>query len=290
MTIAAEACRKLRSLDPVETGAMPKLPVFEGIEAVAFDIYGTLLISAAGDISLADESVSVNAMSGILRLLGEQGRGVKAEEMAEFYHGGIDRQLDLRRDDGITYPEVEIREVWRDAFQSAGIEGVPETEMERLAIAYECEVNPVWLMPGATELLASLKQAEIPIGIVSNAQFYTQPIFEELAGASLHDIGFEESLSQWSFEAIEGKPSHRLYEQLAASCIEQGIDTGKVFYLGNDFQKDVLPAKEVGFLAGLFAGDKRSLRTREVTLKDATIRTDAVITALNQVRDVLKIG
>ena len=58
MTIAAEACRKLTPIDPVETGVLPRLPELPDIEAVAFDIYGTLLISAAGDISLANKTVS----------------------------------------------------------------------------------------------------------------------------------------------------------------------------------------------------------------------------------------
>ena len=59
--------------------------------------------------------------------------------------------------------------------------------------------------------------------------------------------------------------------------------------MGNDLQKDVIPAREVGFLTGLFAGDKRSLRTGEVPLKKAESLADAVITDLKQIRDVVKI-
>ena len=290
MTIAAEACRKLTPIDPLETGVLPRLPELPDIEAVAFDIYGTLLISAAGDISLANETVSADAMAGLLCDLGERGEGVSPEQMAEVYHESIECRLRMRRDEGISHPEVEIREVWQDVFQSARIEGISERELERFAIAYECVVNPVWLMPGALELLASLRGGGLPLGIVSNAQFYTQPVFEELSGSSLSGLGFEESLSHWSFEAREGKPSRRLYEQLADSCRERNIDVGRVFYLGNDLQKDVLPAREVGFLAGLFAGDKRSLRTRGVPLEQAESLADAVITDLKQVRDVVKVG
>ena len=144
-------------------------------------------------------------------------------------------------------------------------------------------------MPGALELLASLNEGGLPLGIVSNAQFYTQPVFEELSGLSLTGLGFEESLSHWSFEVGEGKPSRKLYEQLADSCQKRNIDVGRVLYVGNDLQKDVIPAREVGFLTGLFAGDKRSLRTGEVPLKKAESLADAVITDLKQIRDVVKI-
>lgn len=34
----------------------------------------------------------------------------------------------------------------------------------------------------------------------------------------------------------------------------------EIFYLGNDWKKDVVPATAVGFRTGLFAGDVRSLR------------------------------
>ena len=289
MTIAAEACRKLTPIDPVETGVLPRLPKLPDIEAVAFDIYGTLLISAAGDISLANETVSADAMEGLLCDLGERGEGASPEQMAEAYHDSIERRLQLRRDEGISHPEVEIREVWQDVFQLVRIEGISASELERLSITYECVVNPVWLMPGALELLASLSEGGLPLGIISNAQFYTQPIFEELSGLSLTGLGFEESLSHWSFEVGEGKPSRKLYEQLADSCQERNIDVGRVLYVGNDLQKDVIPAREVGFLTGLFAGDKRSLRVGEVPLKKAESLADAVITDLKQIRDVVKI-
>ena len=60
--------------------------------------------------------------------------------------------------------------------------------------------------------------------------------------------------------------------------------------MGNDLQKDILPARAVGFLTGLFAGDKRSLRIGGMPFDLAASLADAVITDLNQVREVVQLG
>jgi hypothetical protein len=46
----------------------------------------------------------------------------------------------------------------------------------------------------------------------------------------------------------------------------------------------------VGFLTGLFAGDKRSLRIGDTNFDNAAAKADAVITDLKQVWELVKIG
>ena len=290
MTMAADPSSMLAPLAPIATGVSPKLPKLEGIEVVAFDIYGTLLISAAGDISLADDSVSIDSMERAMPILGERAEAIDCGLIASYYEEAIKVHRAKRRGEGINYPEVEIREVWRDIIDRAGINGVSPAELESVATTYECGVNPVWLMPHVLEVMQWLREAKIPMGIVSNAQFYTQPIFESLAGTSFKTLGFDDNFLEWSFQVKEGKPSRVLYERLAESCEVRGIDPRGVFYVGNDLQKDILPAHEVGFLTGLFAGDKRSFRIGDVPFESAVSLADAVITDLNQVREVVKLG
>ena len=289
MIIAAEPSDLLAPLTPITTGVSPKLPELEGIELVAFDIYGTLLISAAGDISLAGDSVSIESVERAMALLGERAKAIDCGLIAFFYVEALRAHQAKRRGEGINFPEVEIREVWRDIIDRAGIDGVAPADLESVAINYECGVNPVWLMPHVLEVMQWLRKAKIPAGIVSNAQFYTQPIFESLAGTSLKTLGFDANFLEWSFQLGEGKPSRVLYERLAESCEARGIEPGRVFYVGNDLQKDILPAREVGFLTGLFAGDDRSFRIGDVPFEVAASLADAVITDLNQVREVVKL-
>ena len=48
--------RHAQSLDPIPTGEKPVLCKLPAIRAVLFDIYGTLLISASGDIDASDSA------------------------------------------------------------------------------------------------------------------------------------------------------------------------------------------------------------------------------------------
>lgn len=247
-------------------GMAPKLPRLEGIRAVVFDLYGTLLISDAGGERSGPEP-DPEGMPGLGDGLGKT----------------IALHHERRRAEGVAFPEVEIREVWAEAMAAGGFP-VPSCEdLERIILEHECRVHPVWPMPGAIELLGELRERGMVMGIISNAQFYTLPVMEGLFGAGLDDLGFHPDLRVFSFEEGEGKPSLRLFEKLRDRAAALGIAASEIFYLGNDWKKDVLPARAVGFRAALFAGDVRSLRLGGVGECEAWATTDAVITGLQQV-------
>ena len=225
-------------------GMAPKLSRLEGIRAVVFDLYGTLLISDAGGERSGPEP-DPEGLPGIGDLLGKT----------------IVLHHERRRAAGVP--------MWE--------------ELERIILRHECRVHPVWPMPGAIELLGELRARGLVIGIISNAQFYTLPVMEGVFGAGLDDLGFHQDLRLFSFEEGEGKPSSRLFEALREKAAVHGIAASEIFYLGNDWKKDVLPARAAGFRTGLFAGDVRSLRLGEVTEEEALESVDAVITDLAEV-------
>lgn len=198
--------------------------------------------------------------------------------LAERFDALIRAAQDRRRQDGIEYPEVEIREVWRAL---AG-EAVPDALIEPLAIEYECRTNPVWPMPHLAESLADLRARDLRLGIVSNAQFYTPHLFPALLGESLEALGFAPDDQIYSYELREGKPSTALYERLAAR-----FDPAATLYIGNDLLKDIWPAQRTGFRTALFAGDARSLRLREGDPRVAGTTPDIVATDLRQIADCL---
>ena len=56
-TAAPTASQRPQSpLAPEPTGEDPVLPTLHGVRAVVFDVYGTMLVSGSGDISLASEA------------------------------------------------------------------------------------------------------------------------------------------------------------------------------------------------------------------------------------------
>lgn len=256
----------MRPLAVIPAGMTPKLPRLEGIRAVVFDLYGTLLISDAGG-ERSGPDPDPEGLPGLGACL------VRT----------IARHHERRRAEGVAFPEVEIREVWAEALAAGGFPVPAGEELERLILDHECRVHPVWPMPGARDLLGELRERGLVLGIISNAQFYTLPVMEGLFGADLDALGFHPDLRVFSFEEGEGKPSLRLFEKLREKAGAFGIAAHEILYLGNDWNKDVVPANAVGFRSALSAGDVRSLRLGGVGEKEARESVDAVVTGLGEV-------
>ncbi len=283
---------RARPLDPVPTGTVPDTRPLPGIRAVLFDIYGTLVISASGDISLAQEQDHEAALREAFAAAGIPLKNHSAP-LTPRLHSAILAAQDARRRDGVDIPEVEIREVWDSIIKRLRNDGilsgapVHPAQRDALAIEYECRANPVWPMPGFRETLAELRGRGLVLGIVSNAQFYTPLMMEAFLGAPLDALGFDPDLCVYSFAEREGKPSARLYEKLAACLRARGIAPRESLYTGNDQRNDIRPAHDTGFRTALFAGDKRSLRLREDDPHCAGVRPDRVLTGLAQLPELL---
>jgi putative hydrolase of the HAD superfamily len=229
-----------------------------GIRAVLFDIYGTLFISAAGDIGTGSGYMRGNLDDLALKF----GEGYTGEELKEYFRSAVTR-IHGELYPKTPYPEVRAEEIWADFLKQAADSGALPMGPEELAIRYELAVNPVFPMPGALETIRSLKDAGIVLGLISNAQFFTPLLFDAFFGASPADLGFDPGLLIYSFEAREAKPSPALFGQAKARLSSLGIPPEAALYVGNDLLNDIYAASSSGFKTLLFAGDGRSLRLRE---------------------------
>lgn len=278
-----------KPLKPVDTGVSPVLSRLEGIRAVVFDIYGTLVCSGSGDIGLAQAEDREGHMRAALRRVGAS--MVRDDIRAvDVFHNAIASAQARRKSEGVDFPEVEIREVWNTTVAELTADGAlqnspPLEAIPLLSVAYECLVNPVWPMPGMSEALTRIGNAGLTMGIVSNAQFFTPMLFEALLEQSLDDLGFDRAARVYSYELREAKPSVLLYELVDSRLRAQGIEPHQVLYVGNDMRNDIWPAQKAGFKTALFAGDKRSLRFREDDPDVAKVQPTLVVTHLSQVAD-----
>lgn len=302
--LAARIRALSRPLDPRPTGLSPAIAPLPGIRAVLFDVYGTLVVSASGDIGRAGEPDRDQAFAAALEAAGmtvPAGRGAGAHPGAHPGTGPVtetgeepDPEPDpepgpvrleqairacheARKAAGTAFPEVDIREMWAEVLAT-------REDTSRLAIEYECRVNPIWPMPGMAEVLARLRARGLVLGIVSNAQFYTPLMLAGFLGAPLSDRGFDEECCAFSYRLREAKPSTAIY-QLALDGLARrhGIAPGAVLYVGNDVRNDIWPASATGCRTALFAGDARSLRLREDDPCCAGVVPDRVVTDLAQI-------
>lgn len=278
-------------MQPEPTGEKPMLKKLAGIRAVLFDVYGTLFQSGVGDISLAEEGHGPQREKLIRAAIKEAGLQVTDQKtpLAELFHDTIRAEQDIRREQGVDHPEVDILGVWEDLIgQLEAYELIrgraSRAALRAMAVHYEASVNPASPMPGAADTIEGLLDKKLSLGIVSNAQFYTPLLFEAFLEGSPHDLGFEEILCVWSYDHTVAKPSEKLFE-VAAERLQalDGIAPKQTLYIGNDMLNDIMPAAKLGFKTALFAGDKRSLRLRKDDESCKGVKPDLVITELEQV-------
>ena len=192
------------------------------------------------------------------------------------------------------FPEVDIRRIWHATVSrllAAGeISGdLQEVRLLRLAVEYECRVNPVWPMPGLKELIAALAGKGVILGLISNAQFMTPLLFDAFLGGSPAALGLRDELCIYSFRRGMAKPAVDLYEKARGVLRDIfRVESGEVLYLGNDMLNDVWGSSRCGFRGVLFAGDRRSLRLRDEDERCRRAEPAAVVTALGQLPQLLK--
>jgi putative hydrolase of the HAD superfamily len=280
-----------RPASPVPTGEQPRLKQLSGIRAVLFDVYGTMFVSASGDVGTAADAAQAASWSAALASVGID-CGPGEPNGADLLLSVIRRHHAAAHQVGIRYPEVEIRDVWQDVLQELRTLGdpirIPENvDFDRLAVEYEVRANPVWPMPDVRECLQTLRDADIRLGIVSNAQFFTPELFPALLGEELDGLGFDRELRFYSYRYRQAKPGTYLYERAVEALSSLEIDVDEVVYVGNDLLNDVAPARQLGLRTALFAGDKRSLRWRRDDERVRGVTPDLVVTEFRQLPECI---
>jgi putative hydrolase of the HAD superfamily len=270
----------------LEALAPPRAPPLRGIRAAIFDVYGTLFISAAGDIGASAESSGAAALPERLETLAGD-YGCSAGELRDYFRSAVlERHEELRGERA--YPELRVEELWARflARRGGGREVAAEAARE-LALRYELAVNPAWPMPGAAQELALLRGRGLSLGLISNAQFFTPLLFEAFFGAPPEELGFDPGLLAYSFELGEAKPSPGLFAPVRRRLAELGIKPENALYVGNDMLNDISAASRGGFKTALFAGDRRSLRMREGDPRVRGIKPDRVLRSLGDLSGLL---
>ncbi|MDR2314240.1 MAG: HAD family hydrolase [Spirochaetaceae bacterium] len=245
-------------------------PALGGYRALLFDLYGTLFISAAGDMAVTPEE-------GTAREAPAPEEGIA--EARAFFRQRVEQYHAEERARGNPWPEVVVEEIWADYRGPVpGAWGSRESmDSRELALRYELTLNPVYPMPRCRELIQTLARRGMVLGIISNAQFFSPLLFTAFFGAPPEDLGFDAGLLLYSFEKRKAKPSPDLFAQARSILAQRGIGGEETLYVGNDMGKDMVPAAAAGFKTALFAGDRRSLRLRETDPACAACKPDLVL-------------
>lgn len=261
-------------ISPIPTGCVPGGTLLDVPRCILFDVYGTLLISASGDISMGnagpENDPRISALFRRFRIHADPDVLMRRLTQA------IKKAHEKQHRAGIDFPEVRIEDLWRQL-----IPGFNRREARRFAMHFEMIVNPVFPMPNAASMLQVCRSRGIPAGVVSNAQFFTPHVLAYFFGAPAA-AGFQKQLLLYSFAMQCAKPSPRIFDAARRRLSAMGIQPRHALFVGNDMRNDVLPAHRAGFKTALFAGDKRSLRRRENDPDCRNTAPDLVLTDFNQ--------
>lgn len=276
-------------LAPLPTGLSSSGKPAHLVKAVLFDVYGTLFISASGDLGgIRDEGFISNGENNfpetrkaLVTLMTDFGSHLSPEKLLRVYAGAIENEHHRLKERGLKYPEVQVDRIWKKILGFKDL-----SRARRFALGFELIINPVYPMPHAGRLINKVREAGLKMGIISNAQFYTPLLFEHFYGSRPENMGFDPNLLLYSYQLGHAKPSTLLFKIAAERLISYGISSENTLFMGNDMRNDILPAHRKGFQTALFAGDKRSLKLRQDDPGCRDIKPDFIITDLLQLPEM----
>lgn len=274
--------RHSHPLSPQPTDEPARLRSLGPIDAVLFDIYGTLLISGSGDIGGGDLTKRSAALAEAMTAVDLRLRTPPEAALAQ-WDQVIQDHHQRARQAGVEFPEVDILSVWDQAlglWRRQGWISDQAVDTAILAVEFEVRANPVWPMPGMVSTLDSLRQTGRSLGVISNAQFFTLEIFPALVQQTVQSLGFEPDLQFYSYCDGQAKPGATMYRMAVDALAKRGISPDRALYVGNDMRNDVAPAARCGFRTALFAGDARSLRLRPGEPLCQGVNADVVVKEL----------
>lgn len=269
----------LKPLSPIPTPLQPQSNIDKKFQCILFDLYGTLFISDAGDIQ--GLKVDQEKLETIDKLLSKYKIKKECLGILEEYVDTISNHQSSLLKKGIEQPEIQIDKIWSE------ILSLPKESVLNFSTEFELIINPVVPMPNLEAVITSCRHSTAVMGIISNAQFYTNYLFHWFLGNTPVSLGFHKKLIFYSYMYGHAKPSPHMFHNALNRLIKMGIRSDAVLFVGNDMRNDILSAKKVGFKTALFAGDARSLNLRNDDPECNLTKPDIILTDLIQLTNYM---
>jgi hypothetical protein len=284
--------------------AKPHLTPLPTVRAVTWNIYGTLLAIAGGDLVFVHPNdfvmnVALDKTVQEFKMWASMSRkpGQPADYMKYIYTQVAD---DLRLGTGgEKHPEVPAERVWEEIIKKlfqkeyqfdAGFFGSLNEYSRKVAYFFHASLQGTTCYPGAADALAHVASAGLLQGFCADGQCFTpvqvQRGLAPQGGGNLDELVPEASRAL-SYEVRGRKPSERLFKHSLQQLNARGITPEEVLHVGSRMAQDLVPAKRLGMKTALFAGDRASLQATPEQLKDSQTRPDVLLTELNQISEIV---
>jgi FMN phosphatase YigB (HAD superfamily) len=286
--------------------ARPHLERLDGVRAVLWNVYGTLLAIPLGDIVFEHPQAFImsNALEKTIQefkmwLSMTRKPGQPSEALRVIYDQVLMEQRGISGPGGEKHPEVLSERVWESILKKlmqkdykfdATFFGSLNEYSRKIAYFFHTSLQGTACYDGAAEALRYVHEAGLKQGLLADAQSFTtvqlQRGLDAQGGERLDEL-LTDGLVILSCDARGRKPSDRLYKQALAALREKGIEPEEVLHVGSRIAQDVIPARRLGMRTALFAGDKVSLQATPEQLKEPSSRPDVLLTELSQIVEVV---
>ncbi len=289
---------------PKATAYLKPLPE---VRAVAWNVYGTLLRIADGDLlfEVPEElrmQIALEKVDAEFKMWNSMYRKPVApwkylhEQLGKF----LERQRMASTKQKGDVPEVKCSQAWRqilDQLQEKDYEydaefyGDLDELSEKVAYFYHRSLQGLEAAPQALAALETVARGDFQQALLADAQPFTlvQLLRCLKAQGPLPPLGelFNTSLFVLSYQQEVRKPSKFLYQTFIDRCREEGIEPNQILYVSSRLSNDLAVAKSLGMRTALYAGDKLSMEATKEEVADQKLRPDRLLTELSQIGELL---
>jgi hypothetical protein len=287
--------------------ARPHLAPMPEVQAVVWNLYGTLLAIGGGDLVFQHPQPFVMELAldktvQEFKMWGSMTRkpGQPSEYLAQLYTRALDEQK-MAPSPGEKNPEIMAEKIWESIIKKllqkeyqfdAGFFGSLNEYSRKVAYFFHASLQGTAALEGAAEALEAVHGSGRVQGLTADGQCFSlvqlkRGLTAQGCATSLEDL-LPVELRALSADYRARKPSDKLFRHVLAGLSKRGIEPGQVLHVGSRIAQDIVPAKRLGLRTALYAGDKESLQASAEQLKDAATRPDALITELTQITELLQ--
>lgn len=294
--------------EPDPPKAKPHLSRLRNIRAVLWNVYGTLLNVAGGELYFEHPKkllmdVALDKTVQEFKMWGSMSRkpGQPGEYLGQLYSQVLAEQRGIGAGGGgERYPEIAAERVWealikkllfKDYQWDTGFFGALNEFSRKVAYFFHASLQGSACYPGAPAALRSVHDAGLAQGLLGDGQCFTAVQLQRGLTAEEDGLQLDElipaDLHILSYDTRSRKPSERLFRKALDVLEEKGIEPEQTLHVGSRLQTDLAPARKLGMKTALFAGDRNSLQATPEKLKDSASRPDVLLTKLDQIAEVI---
>ncbi len=287
--------------------ATPYLKPITGIKAVTWNLYGTLLRIADGDllfqhpqpvrmeIALDKTIQEFNMWNSMTRKPGKPW-----EYMQQKYLNVYDelKMASSGRKGDMT--EVNSTHVWKkllamldkkDYEYDTAFYGDMDELSAKVAYFFHSSLQGVEAAEGALAALLAIQAGGLRQSLLADAQpFSIVQLFRGLLTQGTiprPDVLFPPSLNTFSYVEGVRKPSKTLFLRAVDRYVKIGIEPEQILHVSSRVHDDLAVAKSLGMRTALYAAEKLGLQAAAEELKDPAMKPDRLLTRLIDVREIL---